>query len=65
MDKLIVKPLEMKALSSDDLEKFFGDTVKWWAYPELAQIQNIDELFGTSKACMILYETRQNFGTFA
>lgn len=61
MDK-IVRDLKQKPLSNHDMQALFDDTVNIITYPELAEVKHLDQIWGSSGAVIILYETSESFG---
>lgn len=52
----------MKSLSNHEIKDFFDDKINLVLYPDIKNIQNINELLGKYKRCVILYLTSQNYG---
>ena len=61
MDK-IIGSLESNSLTDSDIYAIFGDGVKVIPYGDLAQFNELDAIFGTEGAAIILYETSQAYG---
>jgi len=57
-----LKKLEHKALSGDDILKAIGSKAKLMTYPEIADCRSIKDVLGKYDACVILFETKENFG---
>ena len=49
-------------LSNDDIKNITNGKCKVISYHELVSINKLDDLFVNNNACIILYETKQNFG---
>ena len=52
-----LKPMVEYALSDTDIRKILGNDISIITYPELAKIQNIDEIFDNKGRCVLLYLT--------
>jgi len=61
LDTLISKG-ESIDLSGDDILRICDNKVVIHSYHDLANMDNIDEVLGKYGACIILYETKENFG---
>lgn len=61
----VTKELKKEALSNEQMLELFGDEVRIWSYPELAQLSHLDQIWGTAGAAIILYETSKDYGKFA
>lgn len=54
---------EMKRpLSDKDVLKICGNKAKMVTYPELVNFDNIDNVMGEFKACLLLYQSKDDFG---
>lgn len=54
--------LKKKAFSTDDMMKVVDGNTNVMAYPKLRHYNNIDEVLGKHGACIVLYETKKNYG---
>lgn len=61
MDRLI-KELEQMSLSNQEVMKLIDGKANLIQYPQLAQINNIDEILEPYGACVILFLTKKNYG---
>lgn len=57
-----VKEFEKKSLSGEDVLNLCGKRANLLTYPELAKLDNIDQLLGKYRAAIILYLTSENYG---
>lgn len=56
-----LKKLKAKSLSTKDLMKALPNT-KIWAYGQLKKVNELDDLFGKDGSCILLYESKQDYG---
>ena len=64
MDKVISKAEDIE-LTGLDLQRLTKQNTNIRAYHDLENVENIEEILGyKSKACIILYETKENYGHF-
>lgn len=61
MEKLIRK-LENKSLSNIELLDMIDGKANLLTYPELSKKRSIDQVLGKYGACIILYETKKDYG---
>jgi hypothetical protein len=61
MEKLIEKQYT-KAFSDTDIKKLCDNKVKIIMYSKLCKIKDISQILKPHGACVILYETKQNYG---
>ena len=61
LDKLLDAGEEID-LTNDDIKDITGGKANIVAYHELPNYRTMDELLGEFGACILLYETRKNFG---
>jgi hypothetical protein len=57
-----IKDLESKSLSNDELMKIIKNKANLLIYHQLEDYDNIDDVLGRHKACILLYETALNYG---
>ena len=57
-----IKLLESKSLSNEDLMKIVNHKANLLIYHQLKGYDNIDDVLGPHKACILLYETSYNYG---
>ncbi len=60
--KAKINKLESKALSSEDILDAINGKANLIAYPDIVNYKNIKDLLGKYNACIILYQTKENFG---
>ena len=58
----LFKTAEDHDLTSADIMKITNNKCKIISYHELVSVNSIDDLLTNNGACIVLYETRQNFG---
>lgn len=56
-----LKKAMAKSLSTKDLMKALPDT-KIWSYGQLRGVNELDDLFGRDGTCILLYESKQDYG---
>ena len=61
MDNLFDKAEDID-LSEEDIRDITKGKCNILSYEQLEGVNNIDEILGVHNACILLYETRQNFG---
>lgn len=61
MDK-VIKKLEAKPFSGEDILKICDNQTKIITYPQLYQFKNIDDLLKPYDNVVILYETKSSYG---
>lgn len=61
MEKLI-RNLENKSLSNHELLKMINNKANLLIYSELSKKKTIDQVLGKHGACIILYETKKDYG---
>lgn len=57
-----IKKLEKKPVSGSQIANALNDEINILTYRELIKINDLDIILGPNKACVILYETKDNFG---
>ena len=50
-----LKKVKAYPLSDDDIRKVLGDTIKIWNYPNLENLESIDDLFDDQGRAILLY----------
>ena len=60
--KDLLKDLLSKSLSDEDILRLVDGKANLLLYPDLKDYTHIDDVLGVHKACVILYETRKNYG---
>jgi hypothetical protein len=58
----LLKKLLSESLSDGDIMRLIDGKANLILYPELVEYDNIDDVLGIHKACVILYETKRNYG---
>lgn len=58
----IVKICAKKSFSGDDILKLVDNKANLMTYSDVAKCNNIEEVLGKNGACIILYETKENYG---
>lgn len=58
----LIKRLKQISLSNEELDEILGKDTLIYRYPMLAKYQNIDDLLGPNRECIILYMTGENYG---
>ena len=56
-----LKRLMKKALCAEDIQNALPNT-NIWAYGQLNNIKNLNNLFGSDNTCILLYESKQDYG---
>jgi hypothetical protein len=59
-----LKKLENEALSDTQVMKLIDNKANFVVYPDIHKYQNIDQLLGPYGACVILYESKANYGHY-
>ncbi len=62
MDRRVLDKLKDIALSDKDVMKLLDVRANLVLYPNLHKYRDIDELLGPYGACVILYESKKNYG---
>jgi mRNA-degrading endonuclease YafQ of YafQ-DinJ toxin-antitoxin module len=62
MDKQLLKVYEDIALSDSDLMKLVDNKANLVLYPELVDYNNIDDVLGKYRACVLLFEAKPGYG---
>lgn len=57
-----IKSLQQYALSEKDIKSALNNKVKIVSLSEVKKMKHINELLGPYKACVFLYETKDNYG---
>ena len=57
-----IKYLETKPLSSDDMLRALGYKCNLITYSEIKNYKNINDILGKYNKCILLYETKKNYG---
>tara|TARA_R110002153_G_scaffold212442_1_gene365075 strand:- start:4080 stop:4601 length:522 start_codon:yes stop_codon:yes gene_type:complete len=57
-----IKKSENIDLSGEDIKNIVEHKLNLFSYHSLDRINSVEELIGEHKACIILYETKENFG---
>lgn len=57
-----LKTYENVALSDDQLMHLIGGKAKLVLYPQLVDFDNIDQVLGKHKACILLFEAKPSYG---
>lgn len=60
----IIKAAEGRPLSDKEIEHLTNGKCKIIEYKQLAHMHSADEMFTNHNACVILYESKANYGKF-
>lgn len=57
-----IKKAESLSLSDDDIRTLTNNKLEIHAYKDLERFNNIDEVLGKNGACVLLYQTKEDYG---